>query len=198
MWTPGIHLSAQFTRRERVITGEVDFGNVDLGAFRDGEGSDFGIVRPGLFAIVDGDVGIALARVCFLDRFLGFVHASGIHDRAWVQLHRGDYLVVGGPKRIHPGDLYIGHLGPLGDLVDQDFLAVLIAGVGSHITKKAHLINGLDVVTDGVTIERLPRPLRNMQPNRVGFDALITFDLNVRDYRILGARDGAAQRQQQG
>src|SRR5208337_2048396 len=141
----------------------------------DGEGSHFGIVGPDLFAIVHGGVRVALGLVGFLDALLGFGDARGIHNRPRMYLHRGDNLVVGGADLLHTDDFHIGDLGPFGDPVDQDFLAALIARIGGNILKKAHLINGLDVVADRVAIEWFAGALRDMEADGVALDALVTF-----------------------
>ena len=193
----GIHLGAQFAGRKRVIAGEIDLSDVDLGAFGDRERSDFGVIGAELFVIIDRDVRITLALVGFLNRFFGFVDARGIHDRTGMDLHRRDNLVVGGPDLFHPGDFHIGDLGPLNDLVDQDYLAVLIPSLGNNVLKEAHLVYGLDVVTDCVAVEWFAGTLRDVEADRVALDALVTFDLDIGDYRVLGERDFGAQGQHQ-
>jgi len=64
-----------------------------------------------------------------------------------------------------------------------------------HIEEKPQFVNRLDVRIDRRRVVRLAYLLSDVDANRVLFDALITGDLNLGDYRLrsLRARDGCRE-----
>ena len=105
-----------------------------------------------------------------------------------MHLHRRDYLVVVRADRLHPVKLDVGNLRALLDVVHQHVLPALLHDVRTHVGEKAQPEDRLDVGRFRIRIERLTDLLRDVDANRVFFDALITDDLNLVDYRTLRAR----------
>ena len=112
-----------------------------------------------------------------------------------MHVHRRDYLVVVRSDRLHPVQLDVGYLRALLDVVNQYRLAALLLDAVADAGEEPHPEDRREVGVYCVWIERLTDLLRDVDSNRVFFDALIAGYLNLVDYRqrSLTARDGCRE-----
>ena len=177
-----------------MIARELDIRDLDLRPFVHVEFGERRVVR--LRDWLEGDLGVGVALVGvyrgdLVDRLLD---RDRIEDRPRMHLGRRDYFVVVRVYRLHPVELDVGYLRALLHVVDQHVLTALLHDVRALIREESQPGNRLEVRSYGRRIERLSNLLRDVDANRVLFDALIADDINLGDYRrSLRARGGCGK-----